>query len=201
MQNFSHAWTTFVQSLPFLSPVDFLSELLPKAGGCVSACMFFFFLWRGVMLWTLRLHWPSVNLNHSSPTPSRCYLPFKKFDTDWCRYWIAHRASHQYQGGIMAQWPSKIHILCMSGPYSCQNLLSSSHRGTERIAKIEQRIVGIESHLLLSRSKIDFRHLADSFALTVVHPQSYRAVALHRRLTTGARKQRQGNHSRDSLRS
>lgn len=32
MQNFPHAWITFAQSLPFLRPVDFLLELLPKAG-------------------------------------------------------------------------------------------------------------------------------------------------------------------------
>lgn len=48
MQNFSHAWINFIQSLRFLSPVDFLSELFPEGGSCVSAYMFFFFFfWAG----------------------------------------------------------------------------------------------------------------------------------------------------------
>lgn len=59
-----HAWITFIQSLHFLSPVDFLTELLPKGADYISACMFFpFFLFWGMMLWTprpacaLQLHW------------------------------------------------------------------------------------------------------------------------------------------------
>lgn len=43
MQNFSHAWINFTQSLHFLSPVDFLSELFPEGGSCVSAYTFFLF--------------------------------------------------------------------------------------------------------------------------------------------------------------
>lgn len=85
MQNFSHAWTTFVQSLPFLSPVDFLSELLPKVGGCVSAYMFFFYFLEGGDVIDPEAALAISESESFLPHPIRMLLALKKkFDTDWC---------------------------------------------------------------------------------------------------------------------
>lgn len=161
MQNFSHAWITFAQSLPFLRPVDFLSELLPKAGQLrkhihVLAVFFFFFLgWGGVgvsgdVLNPEAVVGTSENLNHSSP------------NTSWCHSTLEWSLSVP-DGSSDRPNPPLIVSPRISDPinstFSARALPkppSPSLRGTKWISKIDQGVAGIETHLLSSGTEIDF---------------------------------------------
>lgn len=156
MQNFSHAWITFAQSLPFLRPVDFLSELLPKAGQLrkhIHILAVFVVGLSGDVLNPEAVVGASQNLNHSSPNTSWCHLTL-----EWSLS-VPNSSS---------DWPNPPLIVSprisdpISSTFSVRPLPkppSPSLRGTKRISKIDQSVAGIETHLLSSGTEIDFSTL------------------------------------------
>lgn len=161
MQNFSHAWTTFAQSLPFLRPVDFLSELLPKAGQLrkhihILAVCFFFLLWGGVgvsgdVMNPEAVVGPSENLNHSSP--SWCHLTL-----EWSLS-VPNGSSDRPNPPLIVSPRISDPINSTFSARPLPNPPSPSLRGTKRISKIDRSVAGIETHLLSSDTEIDFSTL------------------------------------------
>lgn len=159
MQNFSHAWITFAQSLSLLRPVDFLSELLPKAGQLrkhIHFLVFFFVFFRAgqgwvVMLWAPRLLWEhQIFWITLPPTHPDVICPENKV----CPYRLTSSDLPNPPLTVSPLLSDPINSTFTFDP--APNLPPPSLRGAERISKIEQSVAGIETHLLSSDTEIDF---------------------------------------------
>lgn len=162
MQNFSHTWITFAQSLPFLLPVDFLSELLPKAGQLRKhihiLAVFFFLGWGGVgvsgdVTNPEAVVGASENLNHSSPNTSWRHLTL-----EWSLS-VPNGSSDRPNPPLIVSPRISDPINSTFSVRPLPNPPSPSLRGTKRISKIDQSVAGIETHLLSSDTEIDFSTL------------------------------------------